>query len=43
MTEIDSTLQQAIRQAAALIRSAHQGAVLTGAGISTPSGIPDFR
>lgn len=32
-----------IRQAANLIRSASHVVVLTGAGISTPSGIPDFR
>ncbi len=32
-----------IEQAAALIRQARRGGVLTGAGISTPSGIPDFR
>lgn len=32
-----------VAQAAALIRRARRGVVLTGAGISTPSGIPDFR
>ncbi len=32
-----------IAQAVALIRRARRGVVLTGAGISTPSGIPDFR
>jgi NAD-dependent deacetylase len=32
-----------IRSAADLIRRAHHLVVLTGAGISTPSGIPDFR
>lgn len=32
-----------IRQAAELLRSARHAVVLTGAGISTPSGIPDFR
>jgi NAD-dependent deacetylase len=34
---------KAIAHAAELIRRARRGAVLTGAGISTPSGIPDFR
>jgi NAD-dependent deacetylase len=34
---------QAIEQAAALLRGARYGVALTGAGISTPSGIPDFR
>jgi NAD-dependent deacetylase len=33
----------AIEDAAILIRNAQRGVVLTGAGISTPSGIPDFR
>lgn len=33
----------AIQQAADLIRAASYVTVLTGAGISTPSGIPDFR
>jgi len=32
-----------IEHAAELIRRAHSGVALTGAGISTPSGIPDFR
>ncbi|MGF1505901.1 MAG: NAD-dependent deacetylase [Anaerolineae bacterium] len=32
-----------INKAAALIRNARHTVVLTGAGISTPSGIPDFR
>jgi NAD-dependent deacetylase len=31
------------QQAAALLREARQAVALTGAGISTPSGIPDFR
>ena len=34
---------EAIRNAAQLIRSAHYAVALTGAGISTSSGIPDFR
>ena len=33
----------AIEDAAALLRKAERAVVLTGAGISTPSGIPDFR
>ncbi|HLF74253.1 MAG TPA: NAD-dependent deacylase [Anaerolineales bacterium] len=33
----------AIEDAAELFRRARQAVVLTGAGISTPSGIPDFR
>jgi NAD-dependent deacetylase len=33
----------AIEDAAVLIRKAERAVVLTGAGISTPSGIPDFR
>lgn len=32
-----------IRQAARLLKAARHAVVLTGAGISTPSGIPDFR
>ncbi len=34
---------RAVQQAAELIRSASYVMVLTGAGLSTPSGIPDFR
>ncbi len=34
---------QALRQALALLQEAHNVVALTGAGISTPSGIPDFR
>src|SRR5512143_3199877 len=33
----------AIEDAAELIRKAKRAVILTGAGISTPSGIPDFR
>ena len=36
-------VQTAIEDAAELVRKAKRAAVLTGAGISTPSGIPDFR
>jgi NAD-dependent deacetylase len=38
-----SELGQKIQLAAELIRESHHTVVLTGAGISTPSGIPDFR
>mgnify|MGYP000549758203 CR=1 FL=1 len=34
---------QVIKKAAQIIKSAHNGVILTGAGVSTPSGIPDFR
>lgn len=36
-------VQPAIHQAAALLKQNPNAIVLTGAGISTPSGIPDFR
>ncbi|MCA9976883.1 MAG: hypothetical protein KC413_14075, partial [Anaerolineales bacterium] len=39
MSEIDGL----IIKAASLLREAKHTVVLTGAGISTPSGIPDFR
>jgi len=35
--------EAAIEDAAVLVRKAERAVVLTGAGISTPSGIPDFR
>lgn len=35
--------QHGITQAAQILRTAQHGVALTGAGISTPSGIPDFR
>jgi NAD-dependent deacetylase len=34
---------QIIQKAAELIKAANKGVALTGAGISTPSGVPDFR
>ncbi len=37
------SLDTLIREAATYIRHARHGVVLTGAGVSTPSGIPDFR
>lgn len=36
-------VRRALGRAADLLRSARRGVALTGAGISTPSGIPDFR
>jgi NAD-dependent deacetylase len=43
MAKNHSNLSRGIDQAARLIREAEYTVVLTGAGISTPSGIPDFR
>lgn len=39
MTEIDNLIDQAIE----LLKQSRRAVALTGAGISTPSGIPDFR
>lgn len=36
-------LWQGMQKAARLLRQAQHGVALTGAGISTPSGVPDFR
>lgn len=36
-------MDENIRKAADLLKNAQYGVALTGAGISTPSGIPDFR
>jgi len=43
MTLSASNIQESTQKAASLIRAAQRGVVLTGAGLSTPSGIPDFR
>jgi NAD-dependent deacetylase len=43
MTSIIDVRLDSIQNTAKLIKQAHQTVVLTGAGISTPSGIPDFR
>jgi len=43
MTVPAARTQEAVTMAAELIRKARKAVVLTGAGISTPSGIPDFR
>ncbi len=38
-----TSIENAIQQAAQMLRDAQHAVVFTGAGISTPSGIPDFR
>ena len=43
MTSFASQITTNIEYAAELLRKAKYAVVLTGAGISTPSGIPDFR
>jgi NAD-dependent deacetylase len=43
MEDRTGTIRQRISAAADIIREHKQEVVLTGAGISTPSGIPDFR
>lgn len=43
MTPFSSQTKTNIEYAAELLRKAKYAVVLTGAGISTPSGIPDFR
>jgi len=39
----DQTMDALLQRAATLLRNSSRTVVLTGAGISTPSGIPDFR
>lgn len=39
LAEFEKKIQDAVQ----VIKDRHQGVALTGAGISTPSGIPDFR
>jgi NAD-dependent deacetylase len=36
-------IEKRLERAAQIIQSSHQGVVFTGAGLSVPSGIPDFR
>ncbi|RPI86870.1 MAG: NAD-dependent deacylase [Chloroflexi bacterium] len=43
MTQTSQGLFEAIRSIARFIRTSNKVIVLTGAGFSTPSGIPDFR
>lgn len=43
MSDYSHSTNMGIRCAADIIRSSRHGVVLTGAGVSTPSGIPDFR
>lgn len=43
MTDLPVDTLKNIECAAEIVRNSQQGVVLSGAGISTPSGIPDFR
>src|SRR4030042_5462781 len=43
MSSISPEINHSINSAAQLIKKSHCTIALTGAGISTPSGIPDFR
>ena len=43
MTILTEASLAGVHSAAEIIRSSKRGVILTGAGVSTPSGIPDFR
>ncbi len=43
MSDLSPEESEAIHHAARLIKSSKRAVVLTGAGLSTPSGVPDFR
>jgi NAD-dependent deacetylase len=43
MRDLSGSVEFGIRCATEIIRGSKNGVMLTGAGISTPSGIPDFR
>ncbi len=43
MIELSTRIHERILYAADILNASHHSVVLTGAGVSTPSGIPDFR